>query len=152
MMALYISFSLLGIALALGLLWCWRASAAKLWPMLWVAVLLCVALGLYVHLGAFSRLSAKAALQARRQAFLHRVADTLTHPQQLIEQLKANIAKHPNDLQAWRLLGKLAFGTQNYPLAYKALQQAHRLDPKDKVTMQLLQRLEKHRSVEAAAQ
>ena len=83
-----------------------------------------LALVLYWHLGNSNDLFQYWRLTRQAQV----VKQELTHiksPQQVVHQLQAYLAAHPNSPQGWYLLGKLYYAQQDFKRAVPALQKAY---------------------------
>ena len=69
-----------------------------------------------------------------QQKALHQAQDILKQPQKveyLLERLKQTVAKHPEDVKAWFLLGRIYAANNDWAHAHDALLQAYRQQPDD---------------------
>jgi cytochrome c-type biogenesis protein CcmH len=114
------------------------AAAILFWPLLKlkmqigyfiIAVLPFFALFLYLHWGASKQY--EQFWLAKEQAKIVDTALAKIHsPQQIINQLTAHLAQHPQSAEGWYLLGRLYLGLQRYDSAQHSFETAFHLQPK----------------------
>lgn len=89
----------------------------------------CMAFAAYWHWGAWSDWChhvQKKSQEAQVKLMLQAMRD----PQELVDKLKAHLAKQPHRAQGWYVLGRLYASQGKWLLAEKAFAEAHRMNPK----------------------